>query len=239
MRVTGQALKLVAFAGLLAGAVSLSGCSTLGSAAFGDTTGSIDQNRLGSTNQAMPPALGKVQRVASGPYVPPNDIGSGGGGDDFATSSMPMGSVSTEALPALTSKGSSSTMSAQPSLAPVTVGTKTAPLGSTTAKLAQPEHNLAVVPANAYVHVIESGEFLYTIARHYDVTAQAIVQANGIVLARQDLCRPEGHHPGAQRPARRQGRPWLPGSDEVRPSSPHRSSRRRAPSPIPRCSKSA
>jgi murein DD-endopeptidase MepM/ murein hydrolase activator NlpD len=36
-----------------------------------------------------------------------------------------------------------------------------------------------VVPQNAYTHVIESGESLYTIARRYDVTAQAIVQANG------------------------------------------------------------
>ena len=39
--------------------------------------------------------------------------------------------------------------------------------------------NLVSVPSDAYVHVIESGESLYTIARRYDVTAQAIVQANG------------------------------------------------------------
>ncbi|WP_417308640.1 peptidoglycan DD-metalloendopeptidase family protein [Devosia sp.] len=35
------------------------------------------------------------------------------------------------------------------------------------------------VPSDAYVHVIESGESLYTIARRYNVTAQAIVAANG------------------------------------------------------------
>jgi murein DD-endopeptidase MepM/ murein hydrolase activator NlpD len=39
---------------------------------------------------------------------------------------------------------------------------------------------LVSVPANAYAHVIESGESLYTIARRYDVTAQAIIQANGL-----------------------------------------------------------
>ncbi len=38
---------------------------------------------------------------------------------------------------------------------------------------------LVAVPSDAYVHVIESGESLYTIARRYNVTAQAIVQANG------------------------------------------------------------
>lgn len=186
IRLTRQALKTIAFVGVIAGAVSLSGCTTLGSAAFGDTTGSVGSSRIGSTNQSMPPALGNSGRVASGPYIPPNDIGSGGGGNDLATGSVPMGSVSTESLPVLTSKGTTSKMSAQPSLAPVTVGTKTATLGPATTSsntLAAPAHNLAVVPANAYIHVIESGESLYTIARHYDVTAQAIVGANGMASA--------------------------------------------------------
>lgn len=65
-------------------------------------------------------------------------------------------------------------MSAQPAPAAVQVATKPAPLGATT-----PTPSLVSVPSNAYVHVIESGESLYTIARRYDVTAQAIVQANG------------------------------------------------------------
>jgi murein DD-endopeptidase MepM/ murein hydrolase activator NlpD len=66
-------------------------------------------------------------------------------------------------------------MSAQPNA--VTAGPKPAPLGST-----QPSVDLAVgKPANdgTYRHTIESGESLYSIARRYDVTAQAIVQANG------------------------------------------------------------
>ncbi|HEY0920728.1 peptidoglycan DD-metalloendopeptidase family protein [Devosia sp.] len=63
-------------------------------------------------------------------------------------------------------------MSAQPSFAPAAVASKPAPV-----QAAAP--NLVSVPTDAYVHVIESGESLYTIARRYDVTAQAIVQANG------------------------------------------------------------
>jgi murein DD-endopeptidase MepM/ murein hydrolase activator NlpD len=38
---------------------------------------------------------------------------------------------------------------------------------------------LVSIPSDAYVHQVESGESLYTIARRYDVTAQAIIQANG------------------------------------------------------------
>ncbi|MGN6487536.1 MAG: peptidoglycan DD-metalloendopeptidase family protein [Devosia sp.] len=38
---------------------------------------------------------------------------------------------------------------------------------------------LVSVPSDAYVHQVESGESLYTIARRYNVTAQAIIQANG------------------------------------------------------------
>jgi murein DD-endopeptidase MepM/ murein hydrolase activator NlpD len=68
-------------------------------------------------------------------------------------------------------------MSAQPSLVSVTAPTQSAPLASPAP--AAPK-TLSVVPDNAYIHVIESGESLYTIARRYNVTAQAIVQANGM-----------------------------------------------------------
>ena len=86
-----------------------------------------------------------------------------------------MGSVSTEDLPVLTSstsQGNATPMSAQPSIAPIAVASKAQPV--TTAA-----PSLVSVPSDAYVHVIESGESLYTIARRYDVTAQSIVQANG------------------------------------------------------------
>lgn len=66
------------------------------------------------------------------------------------------------------------------SLAPVPVASKTASLSSPSLPTNSATPTLAVVPQDAYVHVIESGESLYTIARHYDVTAQAITQANGM-----------------------------------------------------------
>ncbi len=68
-------------------------------------------------------------------------------------------------------------MSAQPNLAPVTAAPQTV-VANTPATVSAP--NLVSVPSDAYVHVIASGESLYTIARLYNVTAQAIVQANGL-----------------------------------------------------------
>lgn len=181
-RVTGRALKTVAFVGLLAGAAALSGCTALGSRAFADrtTTGSVSAARVGSPSQAMPNSL-SAMRVAAGPFIPPADIGGSGtgyvAGGVVQGGQTAMGSVSTQDLPVLTSstsQGNATPMSAQPSIAPVAVAPKTATLG---APAASP--NLVSVPSDAYVHVIESGESLYTIARRYDVTAQAIIQANG------------------------------------------------------------
>jgi len=179
-RVTSKALKTIAFVGLMAGAAALSGCTALGGRAFADrtTTGSVSANGVGSSSQVMPKPLGAT-RVAAGPFIPPSDIGGNGGsmatGSVATSGSAPMGSVSTEDLPVLTSstsQGNATPMSAQPSLAPIAVASKTL-----TPPAASP--NLVSVPSDAYVHVIESGESLYTIARRYDVTAQAIIQANG------------------------------------------------------------
>ena len=64
---------------------------------------------------------------------------------------------------------------AQP-LAPVTEPAK---LAAVPATVPATQPSLVSVPTDAYVHVIESGESLYTVARRYNVTAQAIVQANG------------------------------------------------------------
>lgn len=66
-------------------------------------------------------------------------------------------------------------MPAQPSVSPVSVAAAQ-PAPATTA--VQP--TLKVVPDNAYVHTIEGGESLYAIARRYNVTTDAIVQANGL-----------------------------------------------------------
>jgi murein DD-endopeptidase MepM/ murein hydrolase activator NlpD len=183
-RVTGKALRAAALIGIVAGAATLSGCSALGSRMFADktVTGSTAVSAEGGSMQPMPNALmPSSTRVAAGPFIPPSDIGGAGGG--FPTvASLPqggqaqMGSIQSEDLPVLTSSvsGNSNQMSAQPSPAAVQVASKPAALGNTT-----PSPSLVSIPANAYVHVIESGESLYTIARRYDVTAQAIVQANG------------------------------------------------------------
>ena len=176
IRVTGETLRFAAIAGVLLGASALSGCSSLGlGMGGGDVTGSISPGASASGQQSMPPALRPIAsttEVASGPFIPPADIGGGSGGG-FVTGSAPAGVVSSTALPPLTG---SETMSAQPSLAPVQ-STQSATLA---APMPAASPTLKAVPENAYIHVIESGESLYTIARRYNVTAQAIVQANGM-----------------------------------------------------------
>ena len=185
--VMSKTLKAAAIVGLFAGAAALSGCTALGSRAFGDrtVTGSVGQTGSGNMSQPMPRSLGPANtRVASGPFIPPSDIGGGNGGGSFVTGSMPnagsapMGSVSTEDLPVLASSNRGNVpMSAQPQLAPVAPAPKMALAPTPTAT---PSPALVSVPADAYVHVIASGESLYTIARLYNVTAQALVSANGL-----------------------------------------------------------
>jgi murein DD-endopeptidase MepM/ murein hydrolase activator NlpD len=186
-RVTGKAFRALAVVGLFAGAAALSGCTALGSRAFGDrtVTGSVNQSSPGSLSQPMPRTLGPAQtRVAPGPFIPPSDIGGGNGGTmvtgavSNSGAGRPMGSVSTEDLPVLASSNSGNAqMSAQPQLAPAVAAPKTL-LASTPAATSSPA--LVSVPGDAYVHVIASGESLYTIARLYNVTAQGIVSANGL-----------------------------------------------------------
>lgn len=171
-RVTGKTFRTAAIVGLLAGATALSGCSSLAGLGFDrTTTGSVNAAAPMSTAQAMPKTL-----------VPPENIGGGSGpvlvGSNSMSSNQPMpsqplGSVSTEDLPVLTSSanGSNQMMPAAQPLSPVPA--------TTTLASAPASNTLVSVPSDAYVHVIESGESLYTVARRYNVTAQAIIQANG------------------------------------------------------------
>jgi murein DD-endopeptidase MepM/ murein hydrolase activator NlpD len=199
-RVSGSALKsAVAIVSVIAGTAALSGCTALGGRAFGDpvTTGSVGSAPQSNLNQSMPSQLG-VQRVANGRFIPPENVGGGGeggyyqqpAGNGFSTgpvsmppSNAPMSTISTQDLPVLSSSkssiGTQNTMSAQPNLAPVTVGPKTALPATPPSAAPSSAPSLVAVPSNAYVHVIAGGESLYTIARRYDVTTQAIVQANG------------------------------------------------------------
>jgi len=203
-RVTGKAHRAVAVAGLVAATALLSGCSSLGGLGFSDntTTGSVRSSRSGSFSQPMPSSLPSLQggsvQVAAGPYVPPANIG-GGAGSSLPPQSGPIapqfGSVTSQDLPALpssTSNGNTANMSAQPSFAPM--APRSAPLSpgvlpsSPPAARSLPVNSSVPMQASAAaasagsggVHVIESGESLYAIARRYNTTAQAIVQANGM-----------------------------------------------------------
>lgn len=192
----------VALTGLMIAAVGLSGCSSLGSRSFGDptVTGSVSQSAPATLNQPMPPTLGAPQsvQVASMEYLPPANVGAnwnGGStlppapvGTGFATS--PIGAsaptVQTQALPALSSSSSMGTtqaMPAQQTLAPLPAAPAAVAMG-TPSSAALPVNSAVPVQsaanANGYTHTIASGESLYTIARKYDVTTQAIVHANGL-----------------------------------------------------------
>ena len=105
------------------------------------------------------------------------NLGNARGSGTLVTGSLlPPGNIQSSALPPLQGN---STMSAQPSLAPA--APKTASLGTMPTNNSTPTLVVSNSPATgSYSHTIESGESLYTIARRYDVTAQAIMQANGI-----------------------------------------------------------
>jgi murein DD-endopeptidase MepM/ murein hydrolase activator NlpD len=127
-------------------------------------------------------------------------------------------SVQSQDLPVLSSSAAMGTQQAMPatqsfpSALPTPAAVALAPMPS---NLAAPNSALpvnssvptaapaaAAAPGGAYTHTIAGGESLYTIARRYDVTTQALVQANGlsspdkivvgqalIIPGRQDLIR--------------------------------------------------
>ncbi|WP_083988838.1 peptidoglycan DD-metalloendopeptidase family protein [Devosia geojensis] len=222
IRVSRRTSKtVVAIASLMVGAVTLSGCTALGSRTFGDpvTTGSSAQSTPSNLGQPMPSSLGAPSmQVAESQFLPPAYVGGGGGmvqpgfaapmapSAPFATGAGAAPSVSTQDLPALSSSntGFPQAMPAQQPLAPVAaqpqsaaLGAPPSALGSTPSSLGAPPSNLGTLPVNSsvpqaatpsattapggtYTHTIQSGESLYTIARRYDVTTQALVQANAL-----------------------------------------------------------
>ena len=203
IRVSRRAPKgAIAMAGLVVAAVALSGCSSLGSRAFGDpvTTGSVPQSAPTSFNQPMPASIGAPQgMVAENQFLPPANVGGGGGNWNqptqpawnqpvqsgysqpiVAASASP--SVQSQDLPVLGSSspiGSQPAMQAQPNFASAAPMPSPAVLGSLPTNNAVPTV-ASTAPANAFTHTIASGESLYTIARRYDVTTQSLVQANGL-----------------------------------------------------------
>jgi len=175
---TGKALRIAAIAGMFVSASALAGCSSLSGLGFDRTaTGSVNASSDFQGTQPMPKTLAAPTQVAAGHFIPPNDIG--GGSSAMAMAPLPagtqqLGTITTEDLPSLNSdNGSKPMMPAVQPLSPVPVTSKVADIPASTAPA------LVSIPSDAYVHVVESGESLYTVARRYNVTAQAIIQANG------------------------------------------------------------
>ena len=173
---TGKALRIPAIAGMFVSASALAGCSSLSGLGFDRTaTGSVNASSDFQGTQSMPKTLVAPTKVAAGPFIPPNDIG--GGSSAMAMAPLPagtqqLGTITSEDLPSLNSdNGSKPMMPAVQPLSPVPATPKVADIPASP--------TLVSIPSDAYVHVVESGESLYTIARRYNVTAQAIIQANG------------------------------------------------------------
>jgi len=199
-----------AIAGVVVGAAALTGCTSIGSRTFGgDTmaTGATNQIAQPNYGQPMPSSLGAPTQVAQAQFVPPGNVGGFPGvqqgqpaynnGQQPAWNNQPAynsqpaysqptayvtgapPSVASQDLPVLSSTspmGTPQAMPAQQNLAPAAVMPQTA-------ALANPVASPMPAPANnggGYTHTIASGESLYTIARRYDVTTQALVQANGL-----------------------------------------------------------
>ncbi|MDR3472692.1 MAG: M23 family metallopeptidase [Devosia sp.] len=169
-----------ALVAILAATSGLAGCSTFGMGA-GDptTTGSTGYSGTSNLSQPMPSSLGARTQVAEGQYIPPEDVGSSSPAGSQSYASLPTASTSSsitsQDLPVIgsTTNGNPNAMSAQPAQYPLVPNTL-AP------KAVAAAPNLSVVQSAAYTHVIRSGESLYTIAKHYGVTAQAIMQASAI-----------------------------------------------------------
>lgn len=200
----------VAVAGVMIAAVGLSGCSSLGSRSFSDNTvtGSVAQSAPATLNQPMPPTIGAPQpvQVASMEFLPPANVGAAWNGGNTlppapvnggfmqpSGATSPIGAsastVQTQALPALSSSssmGNTQAMPAQQNLAPLPAAPAAVAMGTNPSGAALPVNSSVPVQAaanantNAYSHTIAGGESLYTIARKYDVTTQAIVHANGL-----------------------------------------------------------
>jgi len=174
---TGKALRITAIAGMFVSASALAGCSSLSGLGFDRTaTGSVNASSDFQGTQPMPKTLVAPTQVAAGPFIPPNDIG--GGSSAMAMAPLPagtqqLGTITSEDLPTLNSdNGSNQMMPAVQPLSPV-------PATPRVADIPASNPTLVSIPSDAYVHQVESGESLYTVARRYNVTAQAIIQANG------------------------------------------------------------
>jgi len=119
-------------------------------------------------SQPAPGVTSPIGMGAAAPSVQSQDL-------PVLSSSSSMGA--TQTMPAMQVQ---QTLPPPPSVAPAAMA-----LGSTPSSAALPVNSAVPVQAaaansNGYTHTITSGESLYTIARKYDVTTQAIVMANDL-----------------------------------------------------------
>jgi murein DD-endopeptidase MepM/ murein hydrolase activator NlpD len=141
----------------------------------------------------MPGQLDQQTQVAEGPFIPPEDIGGGPSDNPYgsdrgqlfppvAPSAPP--SISSQDLPVIgntSSQGNSTAMSAQPAFQHhPSAGLPPMPPPQSVASLPAAPIAPLSQSGGTYTHTIRSGESLYTIARHYGVTAQAIMDASHI-----------------------------------------------------------
>lgn len=194
----------IAVTGFLAGCSSMGGFGGYGLPSIGGglpaagsmplVTGSTAGQAAGNLNQAMPSSLPAptpsksvvpVRTMASGPYLPPANIGGAwGAATPAGAPTQPAGTVTSQPLPPLTSPGSNTAMSAQPSSQPAVKPVFVANTGNASSpSAAGSSPQLNVVPENAYVHRIQPGESLYSIARQYKVSTAELVGANKLVSA--------------------------------------------------------
>ena len=128
-----------------------------------------------NTQPAAQPAWNQPSQTAfSQPLAP---LPSGGATPPVRSQDLPVLSSS--------SQGSLPAMQAQPAFASAAPMPSPAALGSLPTNNSVPTMGSTPVPAassaaGTFRHTIASGESLYTIARRYEVTTQAIVQANGL-----------------------------------------------------------
>ncbi len=188
--------KRSAFVSILILSTALSGCVSLDRPSIGSygvdqfTTASTATTAQANLNQALPNALpnpdNKIIQLATSSnslpkYLPPASIGNLIKTQNATFTATPINQPSnivSSNLPNLTSTpalGSKSIMPAQTAIVQTnTASLNTAPLNSAPVKA-----NLD----NAYIHVVQSGESLYSIARKYNVSVSSIVSANAFSSA--------------------------------------------------------
>ena len=178
-------IALIVASTALSGCVSLDRNSLLSNGVSQFTTASTNSVAKENLTQALPNALpNNVIQVASSnvnaKYIPPASIGNiitTQNATYIGTQVNNANPVKSNNLPPLIKSpalGSKKTMSAQPLSQPVI--TTPAPILTSTPKASG-------LPQNAYMHIVQSGESLYSIARKYNVNVSAITSANGMASA--------------------------------------------------------